>query len=105
MATVELVVSSTYDVRHKGKDLPMPTYRVLLDGEMIGTVSRSMITHERRSKGARYVNARWQSPGWRWSENGAFGLECQTRRDGIKRLLRKRGMDETLAETAKVVKP
>lgn len=39
-------------------------YEVTHDGERLGFAHYRMLTRERRTPGRRYVNARWQSPGW-----------------------------------------
>lgn len=39
---------------------------VQADGETIGFIRYTLITHERRTPGKMYVNSRWQSPGWQW---------------------------------------
>jgi len=92
--TVTLDLVRTETAQYKKKTINLPVYNVLLDDQVIGRVSRSMISRERRGKGLRYVYARWQSPGWRYTaEVGRLGLECQSRRDGIERLLGRRGFN------------
>lgn len=88
--TLYLVRGTTSTGWHKGKEIRLPSYDVYLDGTKIGRVYRAMVTHERRTKGNRYVNARWSSPGWRRSIAGghSFGLETRSRTDGIEDLIR-----------------
>lgn len=86
--TLELVKVKVDSARHKGKDIPLPSYDVLLDGEKIGQVRRAMITHERQTRGNRYVNARWQSPGWRYQvATSPTSWEAFSRTQGIERIL------------------
>lgn len=42
-------------------------FHVIFDGRVIGSIAYKMFTRESRSKGARYVNARWSSPGWTYT--------------------------------------
>lgn len=44
-------------------------YAVMLDETLLGYVHRRMVTRETRSKGKRYVNSRWESPGWLRSDS------------------------------------
>lgn len=37
---------------------------VIFGGEVIGHIEYRMFTRERRTPGKRYVNARWEVPGW-----------------------------------------
>jgi len=89
-------------------EVRLPRYEVLLDGEVIGEVEREMMTRETRTAGRRYVNSRWRSPGWTYrGANGRWsGLECYSRRGGVERLPRERGLrwpeDERLARAAEV---
>jgi hypothetical protein len=82
------VATATY----KGKEIQLPRYDVVLDGAVIGTVYRTMLTRERRGKGMRYVYARWQSPGWRRAIKGDRSSECRSRKDGIDDLLMEAGL-------------
>lgn len=45
-------------------------WTVSRDGVMLGGIRYALITRERRSPGRRYVNARWNSPGWEWCQDG-----------------------------------
>lgn len=80
-------------VVRKGRDTRIgQAFEVSWNGSVIGTVERRMLTRERKTPGRRYVNARWESPGWvrhhgtsSWSGRG---LECSTKREGIESLLR-----------------
>jgi hypothetical protein len=66
-------------------------FRVELDGNVIGRVHYDMLTRERRTPGKRYVNARWQSPGWTYVSGAAkFGrkFECYSKREGVERIIR-----------------
>lgn len=88
--TLELVKVTGSTGWHKGKEIALPAYDVVLNGQVVGRVSKTMITRERRTPGNRYVNARWQSPGWRYNRLGSRfsrGWECGSRKDGIERLL------------------
>jgi hypothetical protein len=68
---------------------PFGTYRVEVDGVVIGYVYRQQFTRERRTPGRRYVNRRWQSPGWTFTvREGEFGRwEVSNRAEGVRRLL------------------
>ncbi|HEX8321603.1 hypothetical protein [Longimicrobium sp.] len=107
--TVELVLTSTRDAVHKREPIKLPRYQVRLDGETIGTVERALLTRERRTPGRRYVNSRWESPGWRYARTGSRSLECTSRRSGVVEVLHDfgRGLplteSEELAKAAKVV--
>ena len=94
--TLELVkVADARTASYKGKEIDLPAWDVVLDGEVIGRVRKAMITRERRSPGKRYVNARWQSPGWRYYRPGMVssnGLECQSRTHGVERILGDAGL-------------
>lgn len=63
-------------------------FEVSWSGRVIGTVERRMLTRERKTAGRRYVNARWQSPGWVRLHGLGRALECLTKNEGIERLLR-----------------
>lgn len=67
-------------------------FEVSWNGNVIGAVERRMLTRERKTPGRRYVNARWESPGWvrqcGTSPHSGRGLECSTKREGIESLLR-----------------
>lgn len=56
--TVRVVL--TYD----GRNTHGRTYKAAIEGEEFGGVEQWETTFERRSKGNRYVNARWQSLRW-----------------------------------------
>lgn len=97
---LELALHAEHRATHRGRDVRLATYRVMLDGQEIGRVRRAMLTRERRTPGRRYVDARWQSPGWLYEESGrARGWECASRRDGIEQLLRDHGLSWSQAET------
>lgn len=91
---MELVRTKVETVTYKRRAVRLPSYRLLVDGEVVGTVERAMLTRERRTPGRRYVNARWQSPGWRYRRGigWARGFECSSRRDGVEQLLRDSGL-------------
>jgi hypothetical protein len=98
---------------HRRKEISLPTYAVVLDDQVIGWVYRAMLTRERRTKGRRYVDARWTSPGWMYRPGQArYGRawEASSRKDGIERLLREAvpGMfwseAETLAATVEKIR-
>ncbi|MFC4244330.1 hypothetical protein ACFOYW_13200 [Gryllotalpicola reticulitermitis] len=56
--------------------------------EVVGHISYAMLTRERRSPGKRYVNARWQSPGWRYRESGDHHwLERPSRKECVESLM------------------
>lgn len=62
-------------------------WRVVADGEPIGYVCYRMLTRERRGNGMRYVSARWQSPGWVYSDDGLGPwIEVTSRKEAIERL-------------------
>ncbi len=65
-------------------------FRVEIDGRMVGRVKYAMVTRERRTPGKRYVNARWQSPGWLYVDgDGDYRyFECYSRKDGVERIIR-----------------
>lgn len=52
-------------------------YAVFLDGERIGIVFATTETWERRTPGARYVNARGQKPAWQYEPEG-WGQSLRT---------------------------
>ena len=61
---------------------------VFLGDELIGRIEHRMFTRETRSKGKRYVNSRWQSPGWAYIVPGSWrGIEAYTRKDAIRSLV------------------
>lgn len=58
-------------------------------GQVLGVVERRMLTRERKIPGRRYVEARWESPGWvTYGPNslGSKAMECFTKREGISAL-------------------
>lgn len=91
----EVVVTQVSEgevVTHNKKNVRIgQTFEVTLDGKVLGRVSRHLVTRERRTPGRRYVNARWQSPGW-VNQIGTEGhwFECRTKREGIEGLFRNR---------------
>jgi len=59
------------------------------DGTVIGRIRYRMFTRERRSRGLRYVHARWHSPGWGYTTtDGSYELEARSRKDAVERILR-----------------
>lgn len=42
---------------------------VEIDGQIIGHIRYRLLTREQRTPGRRYVNSRWQSPGWEYQES------------------------------------
>lgn len=64
-------------------------YDIMLDGVLVGRVMRVMMTREQRTPGKRYVNRRWQSPGWTFTLGSSFsgGWEQSTRGEAIGRVL------------------
>lgn len=84
---------TTYHPRSGGSQFVTTgqTFTVALDGEIIGTVERAMVTRESRTPGKRYVNARWYSPGWLYRigpvGESRRGIESSTKREGIERLV------------------
>lgn len=89
----EVVVTQTKEgevVPHRGKDVRVgQTFEVSWGGKVIGSVERRMVTRERKTPGRRYVDARWESPGWvRRRGTGGRALECYTKTEGIEALLR-----------------
>lgn len=64
-------------------------WRVELDGHLLGFVRYEMVEHERRTEGRRYVDDRWESPGWTYTVGGGFGrLHAATKADAIRCLER-----------------
>lgn len=64
-------------------------WEVILLGEVIGHIRYAMITRERRTPGRRYVNARWQSPGWEYKTPEYHRWwEGYTKRESIERVVR-----------------
>jgi hypothetical protein len=65
-------------------------WRVEVDGVHVGDISYDMVTRERRTPGRTYVNARWESPGWRHRDPGDFArwFEGHGKADCIERLVR-----------------
>jgi hypothetical protein len=66
-------------------------WRVEVDGVHVGDVRYALITRERRTPGKRYVNARWQSPGWQYrGAGGHYGhwFEGYTKKECVERLVR-----------------
>ena len=110
--TLHLLATEQVQVgRYDKRDETLSWYEVRLDGTPIGGVARQMITRERRTPGRRYVNARWQSPGWTYSKRSgryAGGFQCSGRRDGVERLLGDAGVGwsdrDRLAKAAKVAR-
>jgi uncharacterized protein YqjF (DUF2071 family) len=52
-------------------------------GNFLGKIRYVMVTHERRTPGKRYVNARWQSPGWQFqtaSGRGVYWRDSDTKK-------------------------
>jgi hypothetical protein len=51
-----------------------------------------MVTRERRTPGRRYVDARWESPGWLYTSGAtryaSRSYDASSRKDGIERLIR-----------------
>lgn len=89
--TLKIIGEPTIVGRKLKDDVRLSKFEVLLDGLPIGIVERVMLTRERRTPGRRYVNARWQSPGWRYRPGatpyGWGGREVPSRREGVERLL------------------
>lgn len=91
----EVIVTQVEDgehVEHKGKPVRVgQTFQVSWNGTVLGFVERRMVTRERKSPGNRYVNARWQSPGWvrvYGEYRHGRSLECSSKRQGVEMLLR-----------------
>jgi hypothetical protein len=62
----------TYRGRNSGRQRTVRIDRqweVTLDGEVLGYIRYDMLTRETRTAGKRYVNSRWQSPGWTYSSD------------------------------------
>jgi hypothetical protein len=62
--------SDTYlaETTYKGKPFKERCFTVTVRGQVIGYIFHELVTRETRSKGKMYVDRRWQSPGWRFSE-------------------------------------
>lgn len=88
---LRLVEQHHYEHRVHGevKREAMPTYEVLVDGVKVGSVERRMFTREHKSKGNRYVNTRWTSPGWCGRALRGTGryLEESSRRAALEQVL------------------
>lgn len=87
-----------HKVKHRGirsyevKEITVDReWTVTLDGVVIGRITYSMITRERKTPGRRYVNSRWESPGWRayLPSAGAYGYgrESYSRADAVRHLV------------------
>lgn len=64
-------------------------WEVILLGKVIGHIRYVMITHEQRTPGRRYVNARWQSPGWEYkTDEYRRWWRGYTKRESIERVVR-----------------
>ena len=64
-------------------------WRVDVDGEPVGFVYYEMVTHERRTDGRRYVNDRWDSPGWtHTSMDSTSRFHAATKKEAIATLVR-----------------
>ena len=112
MSAVTLRLTDSETAEHRGlrserKTITLPTYDVLLDGEKVGVVKRAMVTRETRSKGRRYVNSRWTSPGW--VPMNRYWNDQPTRHKVVALALEQAGVDyraaEVLARAAKVIRP
>lgn len=60
------------------------------DGQALGVVERRMLTRERKVTGRRYVEARWESPGWVVRPAGNYwgrARECFTKKEGVATLV------------------
>jgi hypothetical protein len=62
------------------------------EGNVIGVVEYRMVTRERRSKGNRYVNARWSVPGWKYyntliPENRRIVLEATSKKAAVDQIV------------------
>lgn len=63
-------------------------WEVTIDGEVIGYIHYRLLTREQRTLGKRYVNSRWQSPGWtRSATKHGRDLEVYSKKDAIERLV------------------
>jgi hypothetical protein len=63
-------------------------WEVTIDGEVIGYVHYRLLTREQRTPGKRYVNSRWQSPGWtRSATKYGRSIEAYSKKDAIERLV------------------
>lgn len=65
-------------------------WRVDVDGKPVGFVYYEMVTHERRTEGRRYVNDRWDSPGWthRTEEFSGPKFHAATKTEAVATLVR-----------------
>lgn len=53
-------------------------WRVEDDGQLLGYIRYGMVTHERRSGQRTYVDARWESPGWKYQYPGGLHWFTET---------------------------
>lgn len=63
---------------------------VFMGGKRIGAIERRMFTRERRVEGRRYVEARWQSPGWGVPHSEPGGLwrrEFYTKKEAVQAIV------------------
>ncbi|WNM68257.1 hypothetical protein SEA_JDAWG_49 [Microbacterium phage JDawG] len=99
MAEVKLVQTHAgREVEYSGRrsyDKKMITvgkaWDVLLGDEVIGTIEYRMFTREDRTPGRMYVNSRWESPGWGYTEGARHTgrqWEARSKKDALERIVR-----------------
>lgn len=101
--TVELVEDGKW-VEHSGKRSWSGKKRIRVDrlwvvkkdGKIVGAIAYRMMTREQRTPGRRYVNSRWQSPGfesWNTTEmptlysGPSYKREAFSKSDAIENIL------------------
>ncbi len=82
------------EIEHRGKRGNKRTitvnreWDVYLDDVKIGSIVYRLMTREQRTPGRRYVNSRWESPGWEAITVGSWrGLERSSKKDAIEYLV------------------
>lgn len=75
-------------------------WEVYLDDTLIGSIRYGLVTRERRTAGRTYLNARWQSPGWRYAYPADPGhkkwFEGFTKAESVRYLLDARAPHPTM---------
>lgn len=75
----------------KKKIIVGKAWDVLLGDEVIGTLEYRMFTREDRTPGRMYVNSRWESPGWGYTEGARHTgpqWEARSKKDALERIVR-----------------
>lgn len=96
MEPVVTLVEAGHSVQHRGRRRGNArtvtidrVYEVTLDGAVFGYVGYAMRTREHRTPGRRYVNSRWQSPGWAYGPSKSWqSIGADSLKNGVERLVR-----------------